>query len=130
MRDSIFGYGIRHLVFLLCFAASWEVYADERGAVTAIASLNAQTSAFIGFSSGDILYCTRLSGCSALEGTPKSAVTAIDSPREEGSVMVWVGYENGHIYFCTLTGGCSIQEQILSGRLPGERSSVDGRPIK
>jgi hypothetical protein len=85
--------------------------AGERGAVTAIASLSSQVSAFIGFSSGTVLYCTRKGGCTELEHTPRSAVTTIDTPREGDSIRAWVGYEDGSILFCTLTGGCVVQEQ-------------------
>jgi len=118
------------VILFLCFTINVGAYAGERGAVTAIAALGAQTSAFIGFATGDILYCARLSGCKPLAGTPKSAVTAIDIPRDGDSIMVWVGYEDGHIYFCTLTAGCLLQEQVLSGRMSGERGAGDSRIVK
>jgi hypothetical protein len=101
--------------------------ADERGAVAAITSLDTQTGAFIGFSSGDVLYCTRLSGCSALKGTPKAAVTAIDAPREDDSIRVWVGYDDGSVYFCTLTGGCLLQEQKATGPVTGGQAFPTAR---
>ncbi len=109
------------VLLCLCLAFNSGAYAAERGAVTAIAALNAQAAAFIGFSSGDVLYCTRLSGCTTLIGTPKSAVTAIDAPLDGNSIRVWVGYDDGTVYFCTLTGGCLLQEQKVSGPAASER---------
>ena len=110
-------------VVLLCLSLAFnpDAYAGERGSVAAIASLNSQTGAFIGFASGDVLYCTRLSGCAALKGTPKAVVTALDAPPEGDSTRVWVGYDDGSIYFCTLTGGCLLQEQKLLGPAAGEK---------
>lgn len=95
----------------LCLAASAGLHAAERGAVTRIAAVDAQSAAFVGFASGAVLYCSRLSGCTALEGTPASAVTSLDAIGDGGNVKAWVGYENGSIYYCTLTGGCELQEQ-------------------
>jgi len=95
---------------LLCLLLVSRAHAAEHGAVTAIAALNAQTSVFVGYASGAVYYCTRLSGCTQMDGTPASAVTALDVLHEGGIVRAWVGYENGTLYFCTLTGGCSLQE--------------------
>ena len=100
----------RYLAAGLLLLSGATAIADERGAVTAIASLNTQLSAFVGFASGAVYYCNRLSGCAQLEGTPDSAVTSLDAPGDGDTVRAWVGYENGSIYFCTLTVGCTLQE--------------------
>lgn len=94
------------MLFLLCAGA----LADDRGSVTALASLSSQVSSFVGFSSGAVLYCTRKGGCTELEGTSSSPVTAIDTPRGGDNIRVWVGYEDGSVLFCTLTGGCIDQD--------------------
>jgi hypothetical protein len=110
MSGYPFARRLKILVFLACFFASIGSRADEAGEVTAIAAMNSQVAAFIGYSSGAVLYCARLSGCTRLDGTPASPVTAVDSPREGDSIRAWVGYGNGSVYFCTLTGGCTEQE--------------------
>jgi len=120
----------RVVTFILCCLAHVGANATERGAVTAIAALSAQTSAFIGFASGDVLYCARLSGCKSLEGTPRSAVTALDITGDGDSKVVWVGYEDGTIYFCSLTGDCLLQQQVESGRPASEHSTRDPRKMK
>ncbi|MEZ5570872.1 MAG: hypothetical protein R3E64_02520 [Halioglobus sp.] len=95
---------------LVVLLSSLGASATERGAITAIASLNTQLSAFVGFATGEVFYCNRLSGCTQLEGTPDSAVTSLDAPGDGDTVRAWVGYENGSLYFCTLTAGCVLQE--------------------
>lgn len=85
--------------------------AEEVNAVTAIASHNSRDAAFIGYASGEVSYCSRLSGCTVLEGTPSSPVTSMDIPRQGSNARAWVGYASGSVYFCTLTGGCIAQEQ-------------------
>ena len=87
------------------------VSAEDPSPVTAIASHNTRDAAFIGYASGVISYCSRLSGCAVLDGTPEAAVTTIDVPRQGKSVRAWVGYDNGEVYFCTLTGDCVLQEE-------------------
>ncbi len=121
---------VRVIMFVFTCAVSGGANAVERGAVTAIAALSAQTSAFIGFASGDVLYCARLSGCRPLTGTPGSAVTAIDIPGDGANKVVWVGYEDGSIYFCSLTGDCLLQEQVESERPMSEHSTGDPRKYK
>jgi hypothetical protein len=103
--------GFRIVTLLALAGVGSNAYTDERGSVTAVASVGAKNAAFIGFSTGAVLYCNRIGGCTQLEGTPQSAVTAIDTPRRGDSTRAWVGYENGSIYFCTLTGQCTLQEQ-------------------
>lgn len=95
---------------LLCLSASTGIHAAEHGAVNMIAAVNSQSAAFVGFASGAVLYCSRLSGCVQLEGTPTSAVTSLDAIGDGGNVKAWVGYDNGTVYYCTLTGGCELQE--------------------
>jgi hypothetical protein len=116
---------VTNFILLACCLGSGAAYSETRGAVTALASGGSQASAFVGFSSGAVLYCTRLSGCTALEGTPGAAVTAIDTPRAGNDVRAWVGYDDGSIYFCTLTGGCILQKQEvqpdqMQKKLPGQ----------
>jgi len=130
MHSVISASVFRVVTFMLCCVAHAGANAAERGAVTAIAALSAQTSAFIGFASGDVLYCARLSGCKSLESTPRSAVTALDITGVGDSKVVWVGYEDGTIYFCSLTGGCLLQEQVESGSPASEHSTGDPRKIK
>jgi hypothetical protein len=130
MRNVISGSLVRAIIFISCCAIAGNASAGERGAVTAIAALNAQTSAFIGFESGEVLYCARLSGCKLLQGTPRSAVTAIDIPGTGDNKVVWVGYEDGSIYFCSLTGDCALQRQEESGRPTSERPAGDPRKYK
>jgi hypothetical protein len=84
--------------------------ADDVAPVTAIASHNSKDAAFIGYASGAVSYCSRLSGCTVLDGTPAAAVTSLDIPRQGSNVRAWVGYANGDVYFCTLTGGCIRQQ--------------------
>lgn len=84
---------------------------DETGPVTAIASHNFKDAAFIGYESGAVSYCSRLSGCTMLDGTPEAAVTSMDVPRQGTNARAWVGYDNGEVYFCTLTGDCTRQEE-------------------
>ena len=115
------------VILCLCLAISAGAYAGERGAVVAIASLDSQTGAFIGFASGDVLYCTRLSGCATLKGTPQTAVTAVNAPQEGSSIRVWVGYADGSVYFCTLTGGCLLQEQKATGPVTGKQGFPTAR---
>ena len=110
--------GVWNLMLIICCVGSTGAYAQARGAVTALASGGGQASAFVGFASGAVLYCTRLSGCTALDGTPASAVTAVDTPRGGTDVRAWVGYEDGSIYYCTLTGGCLLQTQEASAEKP------------
>ena len=102
---------LRCALMLGCLLVSTGSQAGERGAVTAVSASGSQASAFIGYTSGAVLYCTRLSGCTQLEGTPDSAVTALDALSEGGSIRAWVGYENGSVYFCTLTGDCILQKE-------------------
>lgn len=102
---------VRSLALSVALLSGVSAHAAEHGAVTAIASLSDQTAAFVGFSSGVVLYCTRLGGCTELAGTPSSAVSALDTPREGSGIRAWVGYEDGSIYFCTLTGACTRQKQ-------------------
>ena len=121
MRNTRDRIGIRPILapvlFLFCVGAC----AGDRGSVTAVASMSSQVSAFIGFSSGALLYCTRKGGCTELVGTSNSPVSAIDTPGEGSSIRAWVGYESGSVLFCTLTGGCidqdlNAQPQILPRR--------------
>lgn len=121
MNNRFFSLQCVFVLLCLSLVCSPGAFAGERGAVAAIASLNSQNGAFIGFSSGDVLYCTRLSGCAALEGTPKAVVTALAAPPEGDSTRVWVGYDDGSVYFCTLTGGCLLQEQKSTGPMTGEQ---------
>jgi hypothetical protein len=100
----------RNAAVLLCILASTGVHAAEHGAVTKIAAVNSQSAAFVGFASGAVLFCSRLSGCTELDGTPSSPVTSLDALGEGGNIKAWVGYENGTLYYCTLTGGCELQE--------------------
>lgn len=130
MRRVISGSLFQTVIFIFSCAASGGAIAAERGAVTAIAALSAQTSAFIGFSSGDVLYCARLSGCKSLAGTPQSAVTAIDIPGNGQNKVVWVGYEDGSIYFCSLTGDCLLQKQVELERPAMEQGTGDPRKRK
>ena len=102
--------GIRLLLATSCLVLCSGAVASDRGAVTALASLTSQISSFVGFSSGAVLYCTRKGGCTELEGTRESPVTALDTPRGGNSIRVWVGYEDGNVLFCTLTGGCTNQD--------------------
>ena len=94
----------------------------QDAAITAIASHNTRDAAFVGDASGRVFYCSRLGGCSQLEGTPVSAVTTMDIPRQGiTSMRAWVGFEDGSVYYCTVTGGCAEQDfeestgQLLQG---------------
>lgn len=97
---------------LLCALASTGLHAQERGAVRVIAAVNSQSAAFVGFASGAVMYCSRLSGCTELAGTPTVPVTSLDAIGDSGNVKAWVGYDNGAVYYCTLTGGCELQELV------------------
>jgi hypothetical protein len=99
-------------VLMWLLLASFGSAAAERGAVTVIAAANAQSSVFVGFANGAVLFCSRLSGCTELEGTPVSRVTSLDTQGDGSNTKAWVGYENGSLYFCTLTGGCIPQELV------------------
>lgn len=107
IRRVLLGVVLLPTISLLPLSAS----AEEVSAVTAIASHNTRDAAFIGYASGVVSYCSRLSGCTVLEGTPSSSVTSMDIPRQGSNARAWVGYANGSVFFCTLTGGCIAQEE-------------------
>jgi hypothetical protein len=130
MRSVITGSLVRAVTFTLCCAVNSGANAVERGAVTAIAALTSQTSAFIGFASGDVLYCARMSGCKSLAGTPRSAVTAIDITGDGENKVAWVGYTDGSIYFCSLTADCLLQDQVELQRPAIEQGAGDPRKRK
>jgi hypothetical protein len=110
MSGNTYRVGTRLVLVPMLFLFCVDALAGDRGSVTAVASLSSQVSAFVGFSSGAVLYCTRKGGCTELEGTLGSRVTAIDIPRGIDSMRAWVGYEDGSVLFCTLTGGCIVQD--------------------
>lgn len=110
MNSKTYRIGTRLVLVPMLFLSCVGAFGGDRGSVTAVASLSSQVSAFIGFSSGAVLYCTRKGGCIELEGTSRSPVTVIDTPRGGDSIRVWVGYEDGSVLFCTLTGGCIVQD--------------------
>jgi hypothetical protein len=109
-----------NVALLLCLLASTGINAADHGAVTQIAAVNSQSSAFVGFASGAVFLCSRLGGCTELEGTPTAPVTSLEAMHDGNNVKAWVGYDNGSLYFCTLTGGCILQELVPT---PGKSKS-------
>jgi hypothetical protein len=97
--------------------------AEEMGAVTAIASVDAGKGAYAGFSSGAVVYCDGTGHeCRRVDPgvTPGSQVTAIDV-FQSGSFptpTAWVGYKNGAIYRCS-THSCTQMGQSPAIRPPG-----------
>ena len=96
--------------------------AEEMGAVTAIASVDAGKGAYAGFSSGAVVYCGGTGHeCRRVDPdtTPDSRVTTIDV-FQSGSYTTptaWVGYENGEIYRCS-TQSCTPMGQSPSIKPP------------
>jgi hypothetical protein len=80
--------------------------ADNQGAVTSIVALNHEASAFVGYSSGAVAFCSgQPYPCQFYEGTPKSPVTAMDTSRggDKDNYWVFVGYQNGETYACSFS---------------------------
>ena len=127
MNSKTYRIGTRLVLVPMLFLSCVGAFGGDRGSVTAVASLSSQVSAFIGFSSGAVLYCTRKGGCIELEGTSRSPVTVIDTPRGGDSIRVWVGYEDGSVLFCTLTGGCIVQDLQAQQQIVPSR---DGSNLK
>src|SRR5210317_253929 len=91
------------IILSVCSAIS---LADDIGAVTAFATVDAGKGAYAGYSSGAVVYCGG-SGheCRRVdpETTPHSPVSAIDvfQSGTYPTPTAWVGYENGAIYRCS-----------------------------
>jgi hypothetical protein len=111
-----------NMIFILILGSAL-ARADEMGAVTAIASVDAGKGAYAGYSSGAVVYCGGTGHeCRRVDPdiTPDSRVTAIDV-FQSGSYptpTAWVGYENGAIYRCS-TQSCTSMSQSPSFKPPG-----------
>jgi hypothetical protein len=113
---------LRFNMLFIIILASALTRADEMGAVTALASVDAGKGAYAGFSSGAVVYCGGTGHeCRRVDpdATPGSQVTAIDV-FQSGSYptpTAWVGYENGAIYRCS-THSCTQMSQSPSIKPP------------
>jgi len=110
-----------NIIFILILTSAL-TRADEMGAVTAIASVDAGKGAYAGFSSGAVVYCGGTGHeCRRVDPdtTPDSRVTTIDV-FQSGSYptpTAWVGYENGEIYRCS-SQSCTPMRQSPSIKPP------------
>lgn len=100
------------IILSVCSAIS---LADDIGAVTAIATVDAGKGAYAGYSSGAVVYCGG-SGheCRRVDPdtTPQSPVSAIDvfQSGTYPTPTAWVGYENGAIYRCSAQSCTSMSQ--------------------
>lgn len=95
-------------MLVLCLALIWSssVFAGSLGSVTSIVALNHEASAFVGYSSGAVAFCSgQPYPCQFYQGTPNSPVTAMDTSRGGSKDQYWVfvGFENGETYVCRFT---------------------------